>query len=274
MEVPTETKQHVNVAKYASVDFDLAKKFTRNIQKELGEFLKGVVLFGSAVRTEKRVFTEHDIDVLMIVNDLTLVMSPEVIEAYRVITERVAADTSKRFHITTMKLTSFWEYVRNGDPLMINMLREGVPLFDSGFFEPVQQLLFQGRIRPTKESVYIYWARAPNTLRGADHQVLQACVDLYWAVVDAAHAALMHLGEIPPTPAEVSDMIEVRMVKLGLVSKKQAQTMQFFYDLNKRILHRQIQFVLGRDFDLYRKQAEEFVNEMRKIVERKDLARY
>ncbi|MFO8241301.1 MAG: hypothetical protein R6T90_09945, partial [Dissulfuribacterales bacterium] len=63
-----------------------------------------------------------------------------MVEAYRVIVEKIISKTSERLHITTLKFTNFWEYIRGGDPVGLNMLRGGIPLIDSGFFEPMQQL--------------------------------------------------------------------------------------------------------------------------------------
>ncbi len=269
MQFKVHTKQHPNVPKYQSTDYDFAKKFALEMHKELGDFVKAVILFGSTAREEKPLYGERDIDVLVIINDLTLIMSNEVIQAYRVITENTASKTSKRMHITTLKMTSFWDYIRNGDPIAINMLRDGVPLYDAGFFEPVQQLLFQGRIRPTKESIWTYFARAPATIHNADWHVLQATLDLYWAVVDSAHAALMKVGEVPPTPGHIAELIEKKLVKPGHVSSKYANMMDTFYKLQKKIIHREIQVLSGKEFDNYKGQAEDFVKVMLKVVEQK-----
>jgi uncharacterized protein (UPF0332 family) len=196
-------------------------------------------------------------------------LSPEVVQTYRVITEQIASKISKRLHITTIKLTSFWDYVRNADPIAINMLRDGLPLYDAGFFEPMQQLLFQGRIRPTREAVWSYFARAPTTLRSSEWHLLQATIDLYWAAIDAAHAALMKLGDVPPTPAHVADMIDNRMVKTGVVNSRYVKIMKNLYALNKKIIHRELQAISGKEYDELRKQAQEFVKVMQKIVEEK-----
>jgi hypothetical protein len=266
MDFTIEERKHPNIKNYRTTDFKLAEKFANDMKKELGEFLKSAILFGSTTRKEKSVY-EKDIDVLMLIDDLTLVLSPEVVEAYRVITENTAAKVSRRLHVTTMKLTNFWEYMRNGDPLAINMLRDGVPLLDAGIFEPLQMLLFQGRIRPTRESMYVYFARAPATLVNADWHILQACLDLYWAVVDAAHAALIRVGEIPPTPSHMADRIYEKLIKKRLASKKSAKVMKFFYDLSRKITHRQLQKITGKEYDKYKAEAEAFVKEMKKIVE-------
>jgi predicted nucleotidyltransferase len=271
MEFKVKQRRHPNLPRYATSDLALAQKFADSLKKELGEFVKSIVLFGSAARAVEHkpanTAHAHDVDVLVVVNDITTMMSPEVVEAYRVITENTAAKTSARLHITTMKLTSFWEYMRNGDPVAINMLRDGVPLYDVGIFEPMQMLLFQGRIRPTKESIWNYYARAPATLANANWHVLQAALDLYWAVIDAAHAALMKVGEIPPSPDHVAGLIDSKLVKAGLVPKRYTDVMKFFYELSKKITHREIAEIPGKKYDEYKELAQDFVNAMKKVIE-------
>jgi len=268
MEFKIKEKKHHNIAKYHSADFELADKFSKKLEKELGSFLKAVVLFGSAGRGEKTAY-EKDIDVLIIVNDLTIMVSAEVIEAYRIITERVAAGVSRRMHITTLKMSSFWDYIRTGDPIAINMLRDGVPVYDTGFFEPLQMLLFNGKIRPSEESIWVYFSRAPTTLLNSRWHLLQASLDLYWAVIDAAHAALMRLGEVPPSPSQVAHMMRVKMVKPKIIPKKYADVMEFFYTLSKKITHRQLQNITGKQYEEYYKSANDFVNKMQDIIERR-----
>ncbi len=70
-----------------------------------------------------------------------IILTPEFVETYRIIVEKLALKHSKRLHITTLKLTNFWEYMRVGDPIGLNILRTSLPLYDVGFFEPLQQLL-------------------------------------------------------------------------------------------------------------------------------------
>jgi len=259
-------KPHPNLKRYHGEDFTFATKFAHNIQKELGEFLKAVVLFGSSVRPIDDGRNAHDIDLLLVVNDLTIVASPEVITAYRVIVDNTAAKVSKRLHINTMKMTSMWDYARNGDPLLINILRDGVPLYDTGFFEPMQALLGQGRIRPTKEAVWAYYGRAPLTLRNAEKHLLQAAIDLYWACVDSAHAALMHMGQTPGLPSHVPRMISEHLVKKKLVHRSAPGTMEFFFKLQKDINKREKRTVTGKEFDKWRQEAKSFVQMMKEVI--------
>ncbi len=182
-------------------------------------------------------------------------MSPEATQTYRVIMQKIISNISKKIHLTTLKFTNFWDYARNGDPVAINIMRDGVALIDTGFFSPLQTLLYQGRIRPTYESIWAYHNRAGTTVMNSKWHILQATIDLYWACIDSAHAALMKIGEIPPSPEHVPEMMINTMVKKGLVTKRYPTIMKDFYELSKKITHRDIKEIKGRDYDSYLKES-------------------
>ena len=211
----------------------------------------------------------HDIDVLIIINDLTLILNEEVTQSYRVIVHNLASKHSKRLHITTMTLTNFWGYVRMGDPIVITMLRDGIVLQDIGVFEPVQQLLYQGRIRPSKEAVWVYYSKAPITLKNSQWHLLQSVLDLYWAVIDASHAILMQYGEVPTTPEQVPDLMRRALVKKGILSANYADEMKFFYDLSKKIMYRELSVVSGKEYDQYFERASRYVKGIEAVIGKK-----
>jgi predicted nucleotidyltransferase/uncharacterized protein (UPF0332 family) len=258
-------KEHPNLERYHKQDVDTAYRFTNEIYKELGSMLRAVVLFGSTARRNAN--PGSDIDLLIVIDDVMMNMSRDVVEAYRLIVQKTIVKTSTKLHITTMRFTSFWEYMRNGDPIAINLLRDGVALIDSGFFDPMQVLLKRGKVRPTQESIWTYYMRAPNTLHNSRWHLLQAVMDLYWAVIDSAHAALMKVGEIPPTPEHVADMMEKSLVKKKMLEHKYVIVMRNFYRLMKMVSHREIVDIKGNEFEHYWHQAHDFVNRMRKIIE-------
>ena len=144
MKVKIEKKQNPNLKRYNKEDVGIALRFASSVYKELGSYLKGIILFGSTSRKSSSV---GDIDVLLVLDDITIDITPEFTQTYRLVIEKLVGDVSTKLHITTLKYTSFWEYVRNGDPIAVNILRDGYPLIDTGFFEPLQALLYQGRIR-------------------------------------------------------------------------------------------------------------------------------
>ncbi len=263
MEFEIQKRELTQKDDFQEDDLELAYKFTNRVYKEFGDFLRAVVIFGSAARKEK----SNDLDILLIVDDVSLQMTADVAETYRILLEKIVADISTRLHVTSLKLSSFWEYIRVGDPVGVNILRDGMPLMDTGVFKPLQLLLRQGRIRPSPESIWTYFARAPKTLHNSKWHILQAIVDLYWAVIDSAHAALMKLDEMPPSPEHVADALENKMVKKGHLDQKYADTMRKFYKLSKEILHRKVAEMPGEEYDKLFKEAEDFVNTMKSFID-------
>lgn len=266
MEFKIEKKENENIHKYPTDDLKVAQEFAQKLKNELGDFLMGVVLFGSAVRKEQTV--KSDIDVLVVTNDTSFQITDPLVEAYRIIVEKLIANLSSKLHITSMTFTSFWEYAKVGDPVVVNILRDGVALMDTGFFDPLQRLLKQGRIRPSEEGIWRYFGRAPRTLINSRWHLLQATLDLYWGVIDAAHAALMRKNEVPPTPEHVADLLDKVYVKHRQLEKKYVETMRRFYRIMKMIVHREIKEVKGPEYENYYLEAEDFVKRMKVLIEK------
>jgi len=268
MEFKVQKQEHPKPQpKYSKSDTDIAYKFAKEIWKEFDRFCKAIVLFGSASTEDQK--KGSDIDILIIVNDISYYLTPEVVEAYRVIVQNTVAKISKKLHVTTLKFTSFWEYIRVGDPIGINMLRDGVALIDTGFFSPLQMLLYQGRIRPTQEAIVSYSSRVPQTLHNSRWHIMQGTLDLYWAAIDAAHAALMKYGEMPPNPGKIAQLVKDKLVKDKLVHRKCAGIMQELYDKSKGILHREVREISGKEYDQLQKDTEFFTKEMKRYLDKK-----
>ncbi len=245
-------------------ELNTARKFADKMYKEFGEFIKAVVLFGGSKNKGR------DIDILIVLDDVRVVFTQDLVETYRIILEKTAADVDpKRLHVQSMKFSSFWEYARVGDPVATNILRYGVALVDTGFFDPMQALLEQGRIRPSQEAIYTYFTLAPTDISKSKQHIMSATVDLYWSVINSAHAALMKYGEVPPTPSHAAELLENTLVKKKIMSKNSARTMQELYKVFKGITDRTIKEVSGKQYDYHRAQAEAFVNEVKRYLEKR-----
>ena len=266
MEFAIQKKINENIHRYPTEDLKIAQRMAQELKNEMGPFLMGVILFGSSARRENTL--KSDIDLLVIGDDATYQMSDELIESYKIIMEGLIAKVSTKLHVTSMTFTSFWEYAKAGDPIVVNILRDGVALIDTGFFDPLQRLLKMGKIRPSEESIWRYYGRSPMTLLNSRWHLLQATLDLYWAVIDAAHAALMRKGEVPPTPEHVADILDKLYAQKGQLEKKYIETMKKFYHLSKLITHREIKEIKGPEFEKYYVEAEDFVKRMKILVER------
>ncbi len=254
---------------------DIVERFSGAMRRELDALVKSVVWFGSAVRggfvpgkkdMRDETLFGSDIDVLILVDDLVNVLTPEVITAYRVVTERTAADISKRLHITTMPLTRFWDYSLKGDPILINMLRDGKAVFDEGCFGMAQKMLASGGIRPGREIVWIYLAKGPLSVANSYWNMRQAVMDVYWAVMDATHAALLHYDIVPDTPEHLVPLVRHHLVIKGKLDKRYLSILGEFMNLGKMLMSGELQKVRGDHYDRYRSEADRYVHAVKELI--------
>ena len=174
---------------------------------------------------------------------------------------------AERIHLTTITLSAFMEEVRIGEPAVINMIRYGEAILDyGGFFNPLKVLLAKGKIRPTAESIFVTLRRAPMHLSKAKVDIVASIENVYWSMVDSAHAALMAAGYVPPSPEYVTELLEKVFVSKKKLNKKYISWFNEMYSLTHDIMHGNVKFLGGKEIDLYLDRAEEFERVMRKIT--------
>ena len=140
MRFDIKRNEQKNLSRYLPDDIETARKFAKIMYKEFGNFLSALVMFGSSATGTRS--PKGDLDILVVLDDVRIKFSRELVETYRIITEKAVSEVDpKRLHIQSMRLTQFWEYIRSGDPVAINILRSGLALVDTGFFDPLQVLL-------------------------------------------------------------------------------------------------------------------------------------
>lgn len=265
MEFGINHKDNPNKDKYKKNDIDVAYDFSKKTIKEFGSFIKSVVLFGSTVRNQQK---SNDIDILIIVDDVSVTLTSELVETYRVILEKLIVDSSRKLHVTTLKMTNFWDYVRRGDPLGLNILRDGVALYDLSLFEPLRILLAEGKVAPSIETSHIYLNKAMGSMFNSRNHILHATLDLYWGVIDISHAVLMQHGVMPATPALVADKMNEVLVKKGKLESKYIATMKKFYALSRSIIHNEKSLITGVEYEHYFKEAQTFIDRIKKLIKK------
>ena len=83
------------------------------------------------------------------------------------------------------------------------MLKYGLPLIDTGYFEPLKVLLDRGEIKPTEESIYASLSRSQLYAESARLRIGGAITDMYWSAINSAQALIMRQGEVPPSPETI-----------------------------------------------------------------------
>ncbi len=246
---------------------EIAVDFATKAHEKFDRIIKASVLFGSQAKNTAS--AKSDIDIIFIIDDASIGWDPELITWYREELGKLIAaqDYGQELHINTIKLTVWWNDLLLGDPVVINMLRYGEPLIDSGgFFTPLKALLAQGKIRSTHEAVYMALQRAPSHLLRSKMAEMGALEGAYWCMVDSAQAALMTAGKLPPSPEHVALYLKETFVDKNLLKMDFVRSFNDLHLLHKEIVHGAISHLKGSEIETWQEKAENFLNEMTRII--------
>ena len=244
-------------------EYEIAYDFATKAYKKFNEIIKSIVLFGSTAKQQQG--PKSDIDIIIIVDDASIQWDQELIAWYREELGKIIATQKykKELHINTVTLSVFWEELKNGEPVIINVLRYGQALIDfAGFFDPLKALLAKRKIRPTAEAIYTTLKRAPIHESRAKISVLNSIEGLYWAMVDSSHAALMAANQIPPSPEHIGEMLNELFVKKKKLDKKYITWYNEMYKLAHDIFHGDVNKIRGTDYDLHAYRVDDFIKKM------------
>ncbi len=248
-------------------DKDIAMDFATKAYKKFRDVIKAIAMFGSVPKQEAT--KKSDIDIVVIIDDCTVNWDEELIAWYREeLAKLIAAQNYKKeLHVNTVTLTAFWEELRAGEPLVINVLRYGEPLIDiGGFFDPLKVLLAKGRIRPTPEAIFTTMQRSGQHLGRANSNLLNSVEGFYWAMVDASHAALMAINVVPPSPEHISELLQKTLVEKKVLDKEYINWYEETRKMAKAILHGEISKLNGKEVEVLQGRSEKFVYELNQIT--------
>ncbi len=246
---------------------DIAMDFALRAQQKFDRLIKASVLFGS--QSKENSSPRSDIDIVLVVDDASVEWDLELIGWYREELGKLIAakNYSRELHINTIKLTTWWQDLLHGDPVVLNILRYGQPLVDlGGFFTPIKSLLEKGKIRSTPEAVFVALQRAPTHLVRSRMAEMGAIEGVYWTMVDSAQAALITAGKMPPSPEHIPELLSEAFVNTGMLSSGYVRAFDDLFTLHKNISHGKLMDLKGADIDKWQDVAQKFLDEMIRIV--------
>ncbi len=248
-------------------EVDIATDFAKKVYQKFDKLIKSVILFGSTVR--KTTTNNSDIDLIILVDDASVQFDTELIGWYREELAKIitANPYKKELHINTIKLTTWWDELLRGDPVIINMIRYGEEILDfGGFFRPLRVLLQQGRIKPTPEAIYTCLQRAPQHLVKSKQAELASIEGIYWAMVDSSHALLIAAKISPPSPEHIPVLLKENFADKGLLDVKYIGWYREIFALYKGIEHGEIKDVGGQNIDDWQDKAQRFIGVMAELI--------
>ena len=246
---------------------DIAMDFAVKSYKVFDRIIKSIILFGSTVKQTSN--SDSDIDIIILIDDVSINWDQKLIAWYRQELDKILKKNpyGKTIHINTVKLSTWWEDLMRGDPIILNILRQGESLIDiGGFFEPLKYLLVRGKIKSTPEAIYSCLQRAPVHLSRSKVSELNAIEGLYWAMVDSSHAALIAAKTTPTSPEHIASELKETFVNTGKLKMKYVIWYRDLLILHKEISHGRIHDLKGAHIDEWQDRTEEFLEVMAKLV--------
>lgn len=246
---------------------------TMAVQK-FEKYVVSYIAVGSLFRGDAN---PNDIDVAIVIDDTDVkkMSRYELKDKLRAIIQNMGFEVSQitgvkaQFHIQTYILTDFWESLRDANPVIFTMLRDGVPLYDRGVFMPWKLLLQMGRIKPSPEAIDMNMEVGDKLLVRTKQKLLSVVgEDLYYAMLNPAQAALMLYGIPPPTHKETAPLLEEIFVKKEKILEKKyvdmlVRAVKYFKDIE----HGKVKEVTGKDIDDLLKDAEDYLKRINKLFD-------
>ena len=98
--------------------------------------------------------------------------------------------------------------------------------------------------------------------------LLGAIEGVYWCMVEAAQAALITLGKLPPSPEHVTKMLHESFVETGVLKSEFVKWYHNIYMLHKQIAHGEVRFVKAQEVELWQERAETFMKKMVELIDK------
>ncbi|MCW1297333.1 MAG: nucleotidyltransferase domain-containing protein [Candidatus Rehaiarchaeum fermentans] len=232
-------------------------------------YIKSIVLFGSAKRKEDY-GPNSDIDIAFIVDpsDVSTIPPDELNSRLFGKLSEIAAAYSDKIHPQGWTIVDLWRGIVKPDPVMLTLLRDGIAIYDTGFFYSLQKLYKEGLIVPTISSIdslisqgefMLNWAQDTLTRRLAN--------DLFLAVTSSSQAMLMEYGYMPPVPKEVPKALyEVFVTKEKLLDAADVRGAEEVITWWKKIEKGEIAQINGKDYEEKFNIAKSFVEKAMQII--------
>jgi len=237
-------------------------EFGKQILKKYGKFVKCIVMMGSVTREEFK--PTSDTDIFVVIDDTSQKITPELHDKIDEDMEKMAEKISKAISVQpSYTLTEFWDYARVCHPIIYNFIKEGMPIYDAGFFAPIKNLLEMGRIPATREAIESYMEGAPKKLmRAKTVKLLMLAEDCYYAMLNTTQAVLMFMGLAPPVPSKAYDDVKKFLVEPGILEPEYAEWLKEIIEIRKKIEHKELMDVTGAYVDEWIGKSEKFIEKM------------
>jgi uncharacterized protein (UPF0332 family)/predicted nucleotidyltransferase len=264
----------------------IAELHKNMVIKKFEKYIVSYVLAGSLI--QGRATKSSDIDVWIVIDDTDVkrMTRAELKDKLRAIIIGMGIEAGEmtgvknKLNIQVYILTDFWDSLKEANPIIFTLLRDGVPFYDRGIFMPWKQLLKMGKIKPSTEAIDMFMASGEQMIKRVQNELKNIGMeDIYYAVLTPSQAALMLHGVPPPSPRETAELMkDIFVKKEKLLEDKYIHTLERVINIRKDIEHGTKKGLTGKEVDelldlaqKYLKRVNRLFTQIEKIKEGKDV---
>ena len=241
--------------------------------KKFEKYILSYVLAGSL--TQGRATPTSDIDVWIVIDDTDVkkMTRVELKDKLRAIIIGMGIEAGEmtgiknKLNIQVYILTDFWDSLKEANPIIFTLLRDGVPFYDRGIFMPWKQLLRMGRIKPSREAIDLFMSSGEQSISRVKLRLKDMGMeDTYYAILTPSQAAIMLYGLPPPTPRETPEVMEDIFVKKEkMLEPEYVKILKNNVEIRKKIEHGDKKELTGKELDDLVSDAEKFLKRIREL---------
>ncbi|RLF31031.1 MAG: hypothetical protein DRN07_07890 [Thermoplasmata archaeon] len=152
-----------------------------------------------------------------------------------------------------------------GSPELVNFLRYGLIIYDTGFIKPVQRMLQMGLIPPSEETINLKAKAAEARYKKVKIDMKSMIFELRYSATDACQAVIMHYYKAQPDQKKIPEFLE-KLVKEGKLEKEYIGKFKELDKLWKDIDHKVIKEVETSHLEKALKLSKEIIDRMKKLL--------
>ena len=251
------------------------------VLKKFEKYIVSYVLAGSL--TQGRATKTSDIDVWIVIDDTDVkkMTRTELKDKLRAIIIGMGIEAGEmtgirnKLNIQVYILTEFWDSLKEANPIIFTLLRDGVPFYDRGIFMPWKQLLKLGKIKPSAEAIDMFMSSGEQMLKRVEMKLKEIGMeDIYYAILTPSQAALMMHGIAPPAPKETAELLrKIFVEKEKMLESSMVNILDDVIKIRKDIEHGTKDSLSGKEIDDLLKDGRKYLEGIKNLFAKIEVKR-
>jgi uncharacterized protein (UPF0332 family)/predicted nucleotidyltransferase len=243
------------------------------VLKKFEKYIVSYVLSGSLIRGQATETSDIDVFVVIDDTDVKKMTRAELKDKLRAIIIGMGIEAGEvtgirnKLNIQVYILTDFWDSLKEANPIIFTLLRDGVPFYDRGMFVPWKQMLKMGKIKPSAEAIDMFMSSGEQMLKRVEFKLKDIGMeDIYYAILTPSQAALMLHGVPPPAPRETAELMkDIFVKKEKLLEEKYVKTLEYVINVRKELEHGTKKEITGKEVDDMLNDAKKYLSRIHRL---------